>query len=107
LDQLCALLHTTKEIISFVPSYLVTGEWAWLQGNHGSISCKIRILLFSTTFRPAVGPIQPLVWWVPLYFSLGAQKIECEADHILPSCAEVRIHGAILPLTHSSSRHSA
>lgn len=60
LHQLYGLLHTTKEINSFVPSF-VTGEWAGLQGNHGSIFCQIGIFLFSTAFRPAVGPIQPLV----------------------------------------------
>jgi hypothetical protein len=46
LDQLYGLLHTTEEIISFVPSYLMTGEWAGLQGNYGSISGKIRVFPF-------------------------------------------------------------
>jgi hypothetical protein len=61
LEQLYGLLHTTEEIITLVPSSLMTGELAELQRNHGSISGKTRDFLLSTALRLVVGLTQPLV----------------------------------------------
>jgi hypothetical protein len=41
-------------------------------------------------FRPALGPTQPPVQWVPRALSLGIKRTGREADHSLPSNAEVK-----------------
>jgi hypothetical protein len=46
------------------------------------------IFLFSTAFRPALGPTQ-------LAIQQGVKWQGCEADHSLPSCAKVKNGGAI------------
>jgi hypothetical protein len=48
------------------------------------------ILLFTTMSRPALGPIQPPIQWVPGALSLGVKWLGCEADHSPPSSAEVK-----------------
>jgi len=66
------------------------------------------IFLFTTAFRPALGPTQPPIQWVPEALSLGAKQSEREADHSPPSIVEVniawsytstppiRLHGVVL-----------
>jgi hypothetical protein len=63
---------------------------------------------FFSSSRPALGPIQPPVQWVPGALSLGVKRPGHEADHSPPSSAEVknawsytstlpiRIHGVVL-----------
>jgi hypothetical protein len=57
---------------------------------------RVRILagvgtfLFDTASRPAVGPTQPLIQWVPGTLSLGVKQVGHEADHSPPSSAEVK-----------------
>jgi len=48
------------------------------------------IFLFTTMSRPALGPTQPLIQWVPGVISLGVKKLGCEADHSPPPSAEVK-----------------
>jgi hypothetical protein len=48
------------------------------------------IFLFTTESRPALGPIQPPIQWVPGTLSLGLKRPGCEADHLSPSIAEVK-----------------
>jgi hypothetical protein len=48
------------------------------------------IFLFSTAFRPALGPTQPPIQWVPGALSLGVKRPGSVADHSLPSSAEVK-----------------
>jgi hypothetical protein len=66
------------------------------------------ISLFSTQSRPALGPTQPPIQWVPGDPSLGVKRSGREANHTLPSSAEVnnawsytstptiRLHGVLL-----------
>jgi hypothetical protein len=46
--------------------------------------------LFTTASRPALGPIQPPIQWVPGALSLGVKRPVREADHSPPSSAEVK-----------------
>jgi hypothetical protein len=46
--------------------------------------------LFTTASRPALGPIQPPVQWVPGALSLGVKQPSSETDHSPPSSAEVK-----------------
>jgi hypothetical protein len=48
------------------------------------------IFLLTTLFRLASGPTQPPVQWVPGVLSLGVRWVGREADHSLPSSAEVK-----------------
>jgi hypothetical protein len=60
----------------------------------GSIPGKGKTFLFSTTSRPALGPSQSTVQWVPGALSLRVQRSESEAHHH----SEVTNGGAIPPL---------
>jgi hypothetical protein len=66
-----------------------------------------KIFLFFAVFRLALGCTQPPIQWVQEALSLGIKGQGCEADHTPPSSAKVKNGGAILPLPHTSSRHSA
>jgi hypothetical protein len=54
----------------------------------GSIAGRGKILIFSITFRPALGPIQPGA------LSPGVKKQRLEIDQSLPSSAAVKNGGA-------------
>jgi hypothetical protein len=45
---------------------------------------------FTTVSRPALGPTQPPIQWVPEPLSLGVKWPGREADHSPPSSAEVK-----------------
>jgi hypothetical protein len=48
------------------------------------------VFLFTTLSRPAPGPTQPPIQWWPVALSLGVKRPGREADHSLPSSAEVK-----------------
>jgi hypothetical protein len=48
------------------------------------------IFLFDNVFRPALGPTQPPIQWVPRGLSLGVKRPGREADYSPPSSAEVK-----------------
>jgi hypothetical protein len=51
----------------------------------------LRIFLFTTaSTRPALGPTQPPIQWVPGALSLGVKRPRREAEHSPPSSAEVK-----------------
>jgi hypothetical protein len=54
-----------------------------------SLSEDLGISLFTTASRPALGPTQSLVQWLPGAVFLGVKRPGCEADHS-PSSAEVK-----------------
>jgi hypothetical protein len=49
----------------------------------------MRIFLFATASRPALGPTQLPIQWVALVLSSGVKQLGCEADHFPPSSARV------------------
>jgi hypothetical protein len=67
--------------------------------GRGSIPGKGKNFLFFTESRPALGPTQPPIKWVPGAISRGVKRQGREADHSPPCSAEVRNGGAILPLS--------
>jgi hypothetical protein len=50
----------------------------------------LRIFLFTTASRPALGPTQPPMQWVTGSLSLVVKGPERGADHSTPSRAEVK-----------------
>jgi hypothetical protein len=48
------------------------------------------ILLFTTVSRPALGPTQPLIQWVPGALFLVVKRPDHEVDHPPPSSVEVK-----------------
>jgi len=62
------------------------------------VPARLNIFLFTTASRPAVGPTQPPIQWLPVAVSLGVKRPGAEADHSPPSSAEVKkMRGAIRP----------
>jgi hypothetical protein len=51
---------------------------------------ELRIFLFTTAFRMAVGPTHPPIQWISEALSLGVKLLGREADHSPPSSAEVK-----------------
>jgi hypothetical protein len=49
-----------------------------------------RIFLFSTSHRPALGPTQSAIQWVPGALSPGLKRPGREADHSPPTNPEVK-----------------
>jgi hypothetical protein len=55
------------------------------------ISVIYKVSMYLTTgSRPALGPTQPRIQWVPGALSLGVKRPEREADHSPPSSSEVK-----------------
>jgi hypothetical protein len=46
--------------------------------------------IFSTSSRPALGPTQPPIQWVPGAFSLGVKRRGRKADHSPPASVEIK-----------------
>jgi hypothetical protein len=51
---------------------------------------ELGIFLFTNASRTALGPTQPPIQWVQEIPSLGVKRLGREADHSLPSSAEVK-----------------
>jgi hypothetical protein len=95
------LLHSYLSIRG--PPYLSR----YSDGLQGSIPGRGNIFLFSTAYRPALGPTHPPIQWVPGLRSPGVKRPDREADHSPPSSAEVNNGGAIPPPPRMSSWLSA
>jgi hypothetical protein len=52
-----------------------------------------KIFLFSTAFRPALGPTQSPMQWVPGAVSLDVKRPRRDADNVPPSSAETKNGG--------------
>jgi hypothetical protein len=75
--------------------------------GRGLIPGRVKIFLLSVVPRPALGPIQSLMQWIPAAISLGVKQPDREADHSPPSSVDVKNGGAIPPLLSMSSWLSA
>jgi hypothetical protein len=76
--------------------------------KYGSLLAEAGNFFFTTVSRPALGPTQPPIQWVPVAISLGVKRPGREADHTPPSSAEdmkawsytstppIRLHGVVL-----------
>jgi hypothetical protein len=51
---------------------------------------RVKNFLFSTWSKPALGPTQPPIQWVPGALSPGVKRQGREADHSPPASAEVK-----------------
>jgi hypothetical protein len=47
-------------------------------------------MFFTTASRPALGPTQPPIHWIPEALSLGVKRPGREVNHSPPSSAEVK-----------------
>jgi hypothetical protein len=81
-------------------SYLITkpvatfraglgAEW-WVGGGGFETRQELRIFLFTTASRPALGPTQPSIQWVQGALSLEVMRPAREANHSRPSSVEVK-----------------
>jgi hypothetical protein len=70
----------------------IVRDWLWAAWPRGQSSCpsKVKNFHFSTLSRPALGPIQPPIQWVPGALSFGVKWQEYEANHSPPTSAEVK-----------------
>jgi hypothetical protein len=73
----------------------------------GSIPGRCKIFVFSTAFRPALGPTQTTIQWVLGALSTGVKRPAREANHSPPSNAVVKNGGAVPPLLRMCFWHSA
>jgi hypothetical protein len=75
--------------------------------GRGLIPGKGKTFLFSTASRPALGSTQPIYCVPGEALSRGVKGQRREADHSPSSRAKVKKSGAIPPLPHMPSWHSA
>jgi hypothetical protein len=79
-------------------------ETGYRLDDRGSILGRGELFLYITSSRPALGPTQPPIQWVPEALSPGGVKPpKGEAEHSPPSSVDVKNDGAIPPLTHMPS----
>jgi hypothetical protein len=66
----------------------------WLRAGRprrwSSSPSKVKNLVFSTSFRPALRPIQSPIQWVPGVLSPRVKHPGNEADHLPPPSVEVK-----------------
>jgi hypothetical protein len=77
----CGLFPNPQIHCSFISTYLIF----LFCRNLGNI-----VSIVTTASRPALGPTQSPIQWVPGALSLGVKRQGREADHSPPSSAEVK-----------------
>jgi hypothetical protein len=69
---------------------IATGYWLENREVGVRVPVKVKNFLFFTSSRPALGPTQPPIQWVPGALSQGVKPPGREADHSLSASAEVK-----------------
>jgi hypothetical protein len=96
----CTVLFLSSSAVSILPcviclfgSISVVTATDWTTGVLFSVGAGI-ILLFSTVSRPALGPTQPPIQWVPGVLSPGVRRPGRETNHfhLVP---RLKLHGTI------------
>jgi hypothetical protein len=64
----------------------------WQQAGRSGFDSQqdLGIILFSNASRPALGPTQPSIQWVPGPVSSGVKRPGLDADYLHPSSAVVK-----------------
>jgi hypothetical protein len=65
-------------------------QWYGLDDRGNLPPQGLETFLFTTASRPALGPTQPPIQWVPGALSLEVKRPGREADHSPPTSAEVK-----------------
>jgi hypothetical protein len=91
---ICFISFQTKIVLRgyrIIPGYLSCIALGQGPDDRGFDSRQeLRIFLYATASRPALGPTQPPIQWVPETLSLGVKRPWREANHSHPSSAEVK-----------------
>jgi hypothetical protein len=73
---------------------IIIAQWcsAWLRARWSEVRVPVgaRNFRLTTTPRPALGPTQLSVQWLPVALSLGVKRPGRETDHSPPSSTEVK-----------------
>jgi hypothetical protein len=69
---------------------IATGYGLDDRGRRSSSPGRVKNFLFFTSSRPALGPTQPLIQWVPGALSPGVKGSRREAEQSLPASTEVK-----------------
>jgi hypothetical protein len=102
--RLLMLTHLLSGLWILIIHAFVCGRLCFSETGVCSFRFQLGIFLFTSVFRPALGPTQPLIQWVTGALSLGVKRPGREADHSPPASAEVKnawsykIHSPNTPL---------
>jgi hypothetical protein len=90
-DKVVVHTHTHTHTRTVLAHSVLRGAAGWTIGVFGIDSrWGLGIFIFTTASRTALGPTQLPIQWVPGALSLGVKRLGREADHSLPSSAEVK-----------------
>jgi hypothetical protein len=89
------LVQVLVLVLVLVRAVIAQSVWRWatgwtMGGSRVDSHRGLGIYLFTTASRTALGPTQSPIKWVPGALSLGVKRPGREADHSLPSSAEVK-----------------
>jgi hypothetical protein len=83
LEEVSARKSTWPNVVGIATGYELDDRGVGVQIPVGS-------RIFSTSFRPALGPTQPRIEWVSGVLSPGVKRPGREAHHSPPTSAEVK-----------------
>jgi hypothetical protein len=91
-DSICDLFTDSPSYSNYAMGWTI--EKSVFDSKHGKED-------LSLIHRVHIGPIQPLLLWVPMTFLQGVKQQGCEADHLSLFSAEFK--NDIPPFPHTSS----